>query len=105
MRVLKRLALGGVMAAALAAPLLAPTPAEAWWRGGWGWHAGYGWGWHPGWGWGWHPWGWGGGVVVAAPPVVVAPPPVAYAPPPPYRWIPGYYAANGRWVPPHWGYY
>ncbi len=103
MRLLKRLALGGLLAASVAVPLLTPTPAEAWWRGGWGWHAGWGWGWHPGYA--WRPgWGWRGGVVVGVPPVVVAPAAPYYAPPP-YRWIPGHRAWNGRWIPPHWGYY
>lgn len=82
-----------VAAAALVAAFsigLAPKPAEAWWRGGWGW------GWRPAWG------------VAVVPPVVVAPPPVVYAPPvayaPGYRWIPGHYGAYGYWVPGHWGY-
>ncbi len=94
MRFLKRLALGSALAATLATPLLAPSPAQAWWaRPGYGWHAGYGlhygWGWHAG-------WGWRGGVFVGAPAVVVGPP-VAYAP---YRWAPGYYTRYGVWVPP-----
>ena len=68
-----------IMAATLAAsalPLLAPTPAAAWWyHRGWGWH-------HA---WGWRPCCWRPGVVVGvAPPVVVVPPPprVVIAPPP-----------------------
>ncbi len=93
----KKMTIGGLLAACVAGPLLAPSPAQAWWA-------------RPGWGWGWHGgWGWRGGVFiggpafVAAPPVVVAPP-VAYAPAP-YRFIPGHYDPWGRWVPPHWGYY
>jgi hypothetical protein len=95
-----------VIALATATAVTAPTPARAWWHGGWGWHAGWG-GWHPAPGWraGWG-WGWRGGVYVGVPPVVVgAPvlaPPVAYAPG--YRWIPGYYTPYGVWVPPRWGY-
>jgi len=83
-----------------AAPLLAPVPALAWWRG-WGWHGGV-------------------AVRVFVPPIVVGPPvyyapppayyvpppPVAYAPLPPYpaaRWVPGYYTPRGYYVPGHWG--
>ncbi len=66
---------------AFSASVLAPTPAAAWWRHGWGWHHGWGYpGWHPGWR--WHAgWGWGPPVVGVAPRVVVVPPPVVYAPP------------------------
>jgi len=82
---------------AVAAPLLTPQPAQAWWHGaGWGYHPG--WGWHGGWGWGWR-----GGVYVGVPPVVVGAP-VGYAPYG-YHWVPGYYARGGVWVAPHWGYY
>jgi hypothetical protein len=105
MKTLRRIIAGLALTAAVAAPLLTPAPAEAWWRGGWhggwGWHAG--WGWHPGWGWrgGWG-WGWRGGVVVGAPGVVVGAP-VYAAPGYYYHWVPGYWA--GRvWVRPHWGY-
>ena len=95
---LKRTATGALLAACVAVPLLKPAPAEAWWRGGWGYHAG--WGWHGGWGWrtGWYPgWGWRGGVWVGG----VAP---YYAAPYAYRWVPGYYAPGGYWIAPHWGY-
>ncbi len=97
MKALKRILVGGAMAAALAVPLLTPAPADAWWaRPGWGWHGG--WGWHAG-------YGWRGGVYVGVPGVVVAPP-VVYAPPAyGYRWIPGHYLPNGVYVGPHWGYY
>lgn len=77
--------------AAVSLPLLAPTPAHAWWRGGWG----------PGF--------YVGFPVpyVVAPPVVYGPPPVAYAPPqmayaPRPAWIPGHWQ-GGYWVPGHWG--
>jgi hypothetical protein len=101
-------------AAALALPLLAASPAQAYWHGGWGvhvgggWGGGYrpGWGYHPGWGYGWHPgwgYGWRGGVYVGIPPV--APYPYGYAYPyRPYRWIPGYYGPGGYYIAPHWGY-
>jgi hypothetical protein len=94
---MKRWIAGAALAAAVAVPMLTPAPAEAWWRGGWGWHAGWA---HPGWG--WHAgWGWGGGVYAGVPPVVVGAAAYPYAP---YRWIPGYYAPNGARVPAHWGY-
>ncbi len=100
MKRLKGLLLGGALTAALAVPLLAPAPAQAWWaHPGYGWHGGWA-GWHGGWGWR-GGWGWHGGVVVGAPVAVV--PPVAY--PAPYRFIPGHYTPYGAWVPPHWGYY
>ena len=78
-------------AAALAAlvPLLAPRPALAWWRGGFGVTI---------------------GLPVVPPPVFYAPPPVyyappvvAYAPPPPRRpvWVPPYWTGV-YWVPGHW---
>ena len=83
---LKRGLAGAALCAAAAFPALTPSPAHAWWRAGWG-----------------------GPVVVAAPPVVYAPPPpVVYAPPPryvppPYRhWVRGHYNRFGRWIPPHW---
>ena len=95
--VFKRAAFGAALAACVAVPVLKPSPAEAWWRGGgWGWHAG--WGWHGGWG--WRPWG---GVYVGVPPVAVVGAPVPYAPP--YRFIPGHYTPGGYWIAPHWGYY
>ncbi len=101
MGLFRRLVFGGAVVAALAAPVLAPSPAQAWWsRPGWG---GYG-GWNHGWrgGWGWHGgWGWRGGVFIGGPAVVVGPP-VGYAP---LRWIPGHYTRYGAWVPPHRGYY
>lgn len=71
-----------------------PTPAQAWWRGGYGgwrggdrcWRCGYG----PRWGGGFGP-GFGLGLglgvlggAALAPPVIYAPPPVVYAPPPVY---------------------
>ena len=75
-----RMLMAATLMGAFAAPLTLPTPAHAWWRGGYGWR-GPGWrgpGWRgPGWRGGW---GWRGGVVVAPP--VVVPPPVVYAPPP-----------------------
>jgi hypothetical protein len=89
MKMLRRIIAGAALAAAVSVPLLAPSPAEAWWHGGWGWHAGWGWGWGP-------------RVVVGVPPVVVGAP---VAPGYYYHWVPGYYAVNGVWVPPHWGYY
>jgi hypothetical protein len=59
----------------------APTPAEAWWRGGWC---------------------CGVGIGIAIPPVVVAPP--VYAPPPPVYYPPpvAYYPPQRPWIPPHW---
>jgi hypothetical protein len=103
MKAFKNLLLGSALAAALAAPLVTATPAQAQgWHGGYGWHGGWhgGYGWHGGWGWhagyGWRPgWGWGG--------VYVGVPPIAYAAPY-WHFIPGYYAPNGIWIPPHWGY-
>jgi hypothetical protein len=100
---LKNLLVGGLLSAAVAAPLLAPAPAEAAWHGGWGWHGGFGWhaGWHPGWG--YYPgWGWRGGVYIGAPAVGVAYPyGYGYAP---YAWVPGYYAPGGVYIAGHWGY-
>src|SRR5436190_18102377 len=96
----KLLAAAAGMIALVATGLVAPSTAEAQWRGGW--HRGHG-GWHHGWGWR-H--GWGGprwwarpGLVYPAvlagaafyprpyfpppPPPVYVPRPVAYMPPPP----------------------
>ncbi len=87
----KKLLLGALVTATLAAPVLTPVPAQAWWGPHGGWHAG--WGWHPG-------WGWRGGVYVGGPTVVVSPGWGA-----PYRFIPGHYNPWGAWVPAHWGYY
>ena len=93
----RRVLAGAALCAAVALPVLTPSPAEAWW--GPGWHAG---------------WGWRGGVAIGLPPVVVgapvyAPPPAyypyapAYAYAPPYwRWVPAYRAANGVFVGGHW---
>ena len=109
---LKRFITGAALAGAIALPLFSPAPAQAWWRGGWGYHVGPGyayrpgWGYHPGWGYGYRPgwgYGWRGGVYVGVPPVVVGPRPYAY-PYAAYRWIPGHYNRYGGWVPPHWGY-
>src|SRR5262245_2977533 len=65
---LRKFLLVTVAVASLSAVTLAPTPASAWygggWHGGWGWRGGWGPGWGPGWGSGWGPgWGpgWGGG--------------------------------------------
>jgi hypothetical protein len=85
------------LGAALAVPLTASTPAEAWWAHG-------GWGWHPG-----VSIGIAAPVVVAPPPVYYAPPPpVVYAPPPavvygppPAHWVRGHWRA-GYWIPGHW---
>lgn len=90
------------LGAALALPLLISTPAEAWWRGGWGWRPGV---------------SIGIGVPLYAPPPVyyrrppvyyAPPPPVVYAPPPrvvyaapPRVWVPGYWSRGG-WVEGHW---
>jgi hypothetical protein len=90
MNIMKRLALSGALALAVAAPLLAPTQAKAWWGPRWG-----GWGW----GWGWRP------AFVVAPPVYLGAPGPYYAAayPPPYaRWVPGYFDARGYWVGSHW---
>ena len=94
---LPRIAGALALTAASVLPIAVPTPAQAWWRGGFGYF--------------------GPGVVVA-PPVIVAPPPVVYAPPPVayappvvayaapapgmfwigQRWVGGY------WVRGHWGW-
>ena len=120
----RRAAVVAALGAALALPLMVSTPAEAWWRGGWGgWHGG-------GWG-GWH--GgccWHSGVSIgigiplyAPPPVYYAPPPAYYGPPPAYygpppayyapqprvvysapparSWVPGYWN-GGVWIEGHW---
>jgi hypothetical protein len=108
---LKRLLVSAAVVAAVAVPVFTSTPAQAWWRGGWGWHAG--WGWRPGWGLG-PGWGWRGGVYVGLPPVVVggpAYPPYPYAgysyPYPAYayagwRWVPGFWGPGGVWVAGRW---
>ncbi|WP_064742268.1 hypothetical protein [Inquilinus limosus] len=112
----RRAAILAVLGAALAVPLMASTPAEAWWRGGWGWHSGVSIGigiplgprayYAP------------PPVYYAPPPVYYAPPPVVYAPPPPpvvyappprvvYAapparvWVPGYWS-RGIWIEGHW---
>ncbi len=78
-------AMAGLGLIALAAGMLAPQPAFAYWHGG-GW--GGGWRGGPGyWGGGyWGPRGYyyGPPVVVVPPPVYYPPPPVYYAPPPVY---------------------
>ncbi|SFK56514.1 hypothetical protein [Methylocapsa palsarum] len=53
----------GLAALVFSASIAAPTPAEAWYRGGWGggWRGGPGWGWGGGWRGGWGGGGWGGG--------------------------------------------
>jgi hypothetical protein len=87
MRILKRVLLGGAVAAVVAGTVLAPAPAAAEWRGhhGWGWHAPWhGARWHAGWH---HGWGWRGGVYAVG-----------------YHWIPGHYTPWGAWIPAHWGY-
>lgn len=60
---------GAALAAAWLALLLAPTPAQAWWRGG-GFFVGI------------------PGPVVIGPPVIYAPPPAYYYPPPPVYYPP-----------------
>jgi len=94
---LRRLAGAGALLGLVAiGTAAAPTPANAWWRGG----------------------GWCCGVGIYVPPIVVAPAPV-YVPPPVYTPAPVYYAPapvyavpqrvwipahwrNGYWVPGHW---
>ena len=87
-------ALLAVLGLAVVGIAAAPVPAQAWWRGGWGWGCCR------------------VGIGVFVPPVVVAPPvyappPVYYAPPaypyyPPQRaWIPAHWQ-GGYWVPGHW---
>ena len=71
------------LAAAAAIPLLAPSPAHAYWTR----------------------WGWTPPVVVAPPPAYYAPPPAYYAPPPPrpyVRWIPPHRDWRGYFIPGHW---
>ena len=74
------LAVAGLAAIGVA---MAPTPAEAWWRGGW--CCGF-------------------GVGFVLPPIVVAPP--AYYPPPPAYYAPpaAYYPQQQQrvWIPAHW---
>jgi hypothetical protein len=66
----QRLVASAVIAVAALGALAAPTPAEAWWRGGWGCcGVGIGLGFYP--------------PVYVPPPVYYAPPPAYYAPPPP----------------------
>jgi hypothetical protein len=78
------LAVAGLVGIGIAA---APTPAEAWWRGGWC---------------------CGVGIGIGLPPIVVAPPayyppPAYYAPPPAYYAPPAaYYPPSRVWVPAHW---
>jgi hypothetical protein len=82
------LVLAGLVGVGVAA---APTPAQAWWRGGWCCGVRFG---------------------LFVPPIVVAPPiyapaPVYYSPPvayypPPRPWIPPHWQ-GGYWVPGHWG--
>jgi hypothetical protein len=81
----KKLLAGGAVCAALAAGVLFPSSAQAYWGPGWGWHAG---------------WGWRPGVVVGVAPVVGAP----VYPAPGYRWVPAHYTWNGYFVPGHWAY-
>jgi hypothetical protein len=84
--------------AVVAAMLVLPRPAFAWWHGGWG----------P---------GLSVGIVIPPilpPPVYYPPPPIYYAPPAAYYappasyappgqvWIPGHYNARGVFVPGHW---
>jgi hypothetical protein len=126
----RRAAVFAALGAALALPLMVPTPAEAWWRGGWG-----GWGgWHGGCCWhsgvsigiglplyapppvyyappppvyyGPPPVVYGApppayGVYRAPPPVYYAPPRTVYAAPPARAWVPGYWS-RGVWVEGHW---
>ena len=62
---MKRILTALVAAATLAgAALTSSAPAEAYWRGGYGWHGG-GWGWRGG-GWGWGLGGFAAGAVVGA---------------------------------------
>jgi hypothetical protein len=70
------LAVAGLAAIGVAA---APTPAEAWWRGGWCCGFGVGFVLPP---------------IVVAPPVYAPPPPPAYYPPPP-----AYYAPPAAYYP------
>jgi len=78
--ILRRALPVAAVALVAALPLLAPSTAHAWWRGGWG---------------------WGGGVFIAPPAVVVGPPAV-YAPPPVVYGAPPYYGPARVWVPGHW---
>ncbi|RAI58125.1 hypothetical protein [Roseicella frigidaeris] len=70
----------------LALPLLAPSPARAWWGPG-----------------GWHP-----GPVWVVPRPVRLPPPLLVVPAPVYRpiyrpiWVPPHFDRYGYWVPGHW---
>ena len=81
---LPRIAGALALTAASVLPIAVPTPAQAWWRGGFGYF--------------------GPGVVVA-PPVIVAPPPVvAYAAPAPGMFWIGPHWVGGYWVRGHWGW-
>ena len=62
---------------AMAAAVLVPVTADAYWRGGWG----GGWGWRG---------GWCCGVYFGVSPMYVAPPPYYYYPPPPVYVAPPY---------------
>ncbi|MBV8457232.1 MAG: hypothetical protein JO122_11525 [Acetobacteraceae bacterium] len=87
---LKQLGALAAGATMMGAAFLAPAPAKAWVRVGFG--------------------IWVPPVVVAPAPIYVPPPAVVYAPPPPPRvvyaprqpyWVPGHWA-RGYWVPGHW---
>ena len=97
----RRAAVVAALGAALALPLMVSTPAEAWWRGGWGgWHGG-------GWG-GWH--GgccWHSGVSIGIGIPLYAPPPVYYAPPPAYYPPPAYFPPQSPYgfAPTYYGGY
>ena len=89
----KRLCAGLAVAAFAAIGVAAaPTPAEAWWRGGWCCGFGVGFVLPP---------------IVVAPPVYAPPPPPAYYPPPPAYYAPpaAYSPQQSQqqvWIPPHW---
>jgi hypothetical protein len=85
-----------VIAATLGLTALATSsPADAWWRGGWG-----GWGWRGGWGWGPGPF-WGGvaaGAVVGG--ALAAP--YYYRGYYPYGYYGGYYGCRRVWNGYYW---